>query len=77
MMYAIFCYDSEAVTCSWSKEKDAQVRRAAAYVLGQLGPAAKEAIPMLTQALKDESAEVRQALRRAQALDFVRREYGP
>jgi hypothetical protein len=25
MLYAIFCYDEEAVTCSWSKEKDAEV----------------------------------------------------
>jgi hypothetical protein len=25
MLYAIFCYDSEAVTCAWSKEKDAEV----------------------------------------------------
>ena len=25
MLYAIFCYDEEAVTCSWSKEKDADV----------------------------------------------------
>ncbi len=25
MLYAIFCYDNEAVTCAWSKEKDAEV----------------------------------------------------
>src|SRR5882724_12013508 len=25
MLYAIFCYDEEAVTCSWSKDKDAEV----------------------------------------------------
>jgi hypothetical protein len=22
MLYAIFCYDNEAITCAWSKEKD-------------------------------------------------------
>ena len=25
MLYAIFCYDNESVTCAWSKEKDAEV----------------------------------------------------
>jgi hypothetical protein len=25
MLYAIFCYDDEAVTCAWSKDKDAEV----------------------------------------------------
>jgi hypothetical protein len=25
MLYAIFCYDNEAVTCAWSKERDAEV----------------------------------------------------
>ena len=25
MLYAIFCYDNEAVTCAWSKDKDAEV----------------------------------------------------
>jgi hypothetical protein len=25
MLYAIFCYDNEAITCAWSKEKDEAV----------------------------------------------------
>jgi HEAT repeat protein len=43
------------------KDKNPQARRAAAYVLGQLGPAAKEGIPALNTALKDDNADVRQA----------------
>src|SRR5262249_7523555 len=49
------------IVSSGLTDKDPQVRRAAAYVLGQLGNGAKDAIPALTAALKDESAEVRQA----------------
>jgi hypothetical protein len=47
MLYAIFCYDSEAVTCSWSKEKDAEVMAALGAVQtdlgaqGRLGPVAR------------------------------------
>lgn len=37
MLYAIFCYDSEAVTCAWSKEKDAEVMANLGGVLDKLG----------------------------------------
>jgi hypothetical protein len=36
MLYAIFCYDSEAVTCSWSKEKDAEVMSSLGKVMDGL-----------------------------------------
>ena len=47
MLYAIFCYDNEAVTCSWSKEKDDQVMASLGEVQtkiaaqGRLGPVAR------------------------------------
>jgi hypothetical protein len=47
MLYAIFCYDNEAVTCGWSKEKDAEVMANLGGVLdklrtqGRLGPTAR------------------------------------
>ena len=47
MLYAIFCYDNEAVTCSWSKEKDAEVMASLGAVQDKLasqrrlGPAAR------------------------------------
>ena len=47
MLYAIFCYDNEAVTCGWSKEKDAEVMASLGGVLeklgkqGRLGPTAR------------------------------------
>ncbi len=47
MLYAIFCYDSEAVTCAWSKEKDAEVMTKLGAVQdklakqGRLGPVAR------------------------------------
>jgi hypothetical protein len=39
MVYAIFCYDSEAVTCAWSKEKDDEVMASLGVVLGNLAAA--------------------------------------
>jgi hypothetical protein len=36
MLYAIFCYDSEAVVNAWSKEKDDQVMSDLGCVLGKL-----------------------------------------
>ena len=36
MLYAIFCYDSEAVTGAWSKEKDAEVMTNLGCVLDKL-----------------------------------------
>jgi hypothetical protein len=36
MLYAIFCYDSEAVVGAWSKEKDATVMADLGCVLGKL-----------------------------------------
>lgn len=50
---------------------DEKVRRAAAYVLGQIGAAAKPAVPELEKALKDSSADVRQAA--GVALDKIRK----
>lgn len=43
----------------------ADVRQWAAVMLGELGPTAKEAIPPLQDALKDQDASVRDAARRA------------
>ena len=37
MLYAILCYDSEAVTCAWSKEKDAEVMTSLGKVLTKIG----------------------------------------
>jgi HEAT repeat protein len=45
------------------------VGRSAAKALGQFGPAAKEAVPALTEALKDVNPKVRQEA--AQALKIV------
>jgi len=36
MLYAIFCYDSEATVNAWSKEKDDQVMKDLGGVLGKL-----------------------------------------
>jgi hypothetical protein len=47
MLYAIFCYDNEAVTCSWSKEKDDAVMASLGAVQtrlaaqNRLGPVAR------------------------------------
>ena len=43
------------------KDKDVRVRNAAAFVLGQIGPAAKDAVPALSEALKDKEGYVRRA----------------
>ena len=42
-------------------DKDAENRRGAAFVLGQLGGRARDALPALRKAQKDASPEVRQA----------------
>ncbi len=36
MLYAIFCYDNEAITCAWSKEKDDAVMASLGEVQKQL-----------------------------------------
>jgi hypothetical protein len=47
MLYAIFCYDDEAVTCAWSKDKDDEVMaklgavQARLAAQGRLGPVAR------------------------------------
>ena len=47
MLYAILCYDNEAVTCAWTKEKDDQVMASLGEVQqklaaqGRLGPVAR------------------------------------
>ena len=44
------------------------MRITAAYSLGDIGPAAMEAIPALTKALKDEEKLVREAVSRVPAM---------
>jgi hypothetical protein len=47
MLYAIFCYDNEAITCAWSKEKDDAVMASLGEVQSnlaarkRLGPVAR------------------------------------
>src|SRR5439155_5502063 len=41
------------------KDKDKAVRQNAAYALGEIGQAAKDAVPALLKALKDEDTEVK------------------
>ena len=36
MLYAIFCYDDEAITCAWSKEKDDAVMASLGEVQSKL-----------------------------------------
>ena len=36
MLYAIFCYDNEAITCAWSKDKDDAVMASLGEVQKQL-----------------------------------------
>ena len=36
MLYAIFCYDNEAITCAWSKEKDDAVMASLGEVQAKL-----------------------------------------
>jgi HEAT repeat protein len=43
-----------------SQEANWEQRRRAAYALGQIGPAAKDAVPALTEALDSQSMDVRQ-----------------
>ena len=53
-------YDGASVE-QWTlklKDPDKQVRRRAAYALGQIGPAAATAVPALTQAADDGQLEV-------------------
>jgi len=51
----------EALASSLSKERVVLVREAVATALGRIGPESKPALPMLGNALKDESVEVRSA----------------
>ena len=47
MLYALLCYDNEAVTCSWTKEKNDEVMGAIGKVIeklvreGRMGPSAR------------------------------------
>ena len=54
------------------RDKDADVRTAAARGLGGIGPAAKDAIPALTELLNDKDAGVRSAA--VEALTQIRTE---
>jgi len=51
--------DTIPVLITALKDKNATVRRYAAYALGNIGPAAREALPSLTDALKDQDKTVR------------------
>jgi HEAT repeat protein len=51
------------------KEADGDVRRGAAFVLGEVGPGAKSAEPALKEALNDSKPEVRRAA--GQALERI------
>src|SRR5579884_3961734 len=51
--------DAVAPLTEGLKAKDRDTRGNAAYVLGHLGPAGREALPALAKALKDEDKEVR------------------
>jgi HEAT repeat protein len=46
-------------------DPDPLIRRTAAYVLEQIGPPAKEAVPALEEAMKDASTDVMMAVSRA------------
>ncbi len=41
------------------KDQDTGVRSSAAYALGKIGPAAKDAVPALIEALKHQDSRVR------------------
>ena len=47
------------------KDSDSDVRNVAAYGLGEIGPAAKDAVPALSVALKDSDRRVRRAATKA------------
>ena len=49
------------------RDEDASMRKKAADALGELGSAAKDAIPALTKVLKDEDKDVRDAAQTALA----------
>jgi hypothetical protein len=51
------------------KDKDKGTRIAAAFALGKIGPAAKDAVPALIEALKDKDRDVRSTA--AQALSGI------
>ena len=51
----------------WLKDPDANVRSLGAAVLGGIGPAAKEAVPALIEALNDPVAGVRRSIKEALA----------
>lgn len=50
-----------AVLLRGGMDMGVEVRGAAVFALGEIGPAAKEAVPAITQALKDEDADVGKA----------------
>lgn len=50
---------SPLVTILKDEKKSAATRANAAYVLGQIGPAAREAIPALSKAVKEENKDLR------------------
>jgi HEAT repeat protein len=43
------------------RDRDGEIRQAAAEACGKIGPEAKTAIPALTELLKDKDGQVRQA----------------
>jgi HEAT repeat protein len=59
--HALLGMDKEIVPhmISLLKDDEWEMRRGAAWILGKLGPEAKEAVPALTEALNDSNAAVR------------------
>ncbi len=70
--YALLAMGKEIVPgmISLLKDDDWEMRRGAAWILGKVGPEAKDAVPALTEALHDSNPEVR--TRAAEALKKVK-----
>lgn len=74
--HALFGMGKEIVPTMISllKDDDSEMRRGSAWMLGNLGPDAKDAIPALTVALNDSSEAVR--IKAAEALKKIKEEEG-
>jgi len=70
--YALLAMGKEIVPymISLLKDDEWEMRRGAAWILGEVGPEAKDAVPALTEALNDSNPEVR--TRAAEALKKVK-----
>jgi len=74
--YALLAMGKEIVPYMITVLKDDnwEMRRGAAWILGKVGPAAKDAIPALTEALNDTNAVVRK--KAAESLKKIKGEKG-